>query len=61
MLMKNPPTLDAIEPGTFRFVPQHLIHCTTAVPKNSGTLYKKQVTRSNSKENDTKKKKRGLG
>jgi len=30
--MKNPLTLAGIEPATFRFVAQHLNHCTTAVP-----------------------------
>jgi len=27
MSMKNPLTLDGIEPATFRFVTQHLNHC----------------------------------
>jgi hypothetical protein len=30
--MKNPLTPAGIEPGTFRFVAQHLNHCATAVP-----------------------------
>ena len=30
--MKNPLTQAGIEPATFRFVAQHLNHCTTAVP-----------------------------
>ena len=30
--MKNPLTLAGIEPATFRFVAQHLNHCTTEVP-----------------------------
>jgi hypothetical protein len=30
--MKNPVTPAGIEPATFRFVAQHLIHCATAVP-----------------------------
>ena len=30
--MKNPLTPAGIEPATFRFVAQHLNHCTTAVP-----------------------------
>ena len=32
MSTKNPMTPAGIEPATFRFVAQHLIHCTTAVP-----------------------------
>ena len=32
MLMKNPVTPAGIEPGTFRFVAQHLNHCATAAP-----------------------------
>ena len=28
--MKNPLTLAGIEPATFKFVAQHLNHCTTA-------------------------------
>jgi len=32
MSMKNPLTLAGIEPGTFRFVAQHLNHCGTAGP-----------------------------
>ena len=30
--MKNPLTLDGIEPATFRYVTQHLNYCATAVP-----------------------------
>ena len=30
--MKNPLTLAGIEPATFKFVAQHLNHCSTAVP-----------------------------
>jgi hypothetical protein len=30
--MKNSVTAAGIEPATFRFVAQHLNHCTTAVP-----------------------------
>ena len=29
-----------IEPATFRFVAQHLDHCTTAVPKKEGIYVK---------------------
>ena len=38
MSMKNPLTPAGIEPATFRFVAQHLNHCSTAVPSklNSG-------------------------
>ena len=32
MSTKNPLTPAGIEPATFRFVAQHLNHCTTAVP-----------------------------
>ena len=32
MSMKDPPTPAGIEPPTFRFVAQHLNHCSTAVP-----------------------------
>ena len=38
--MKNPMTPAAIEPGTFRFVAQHLSHCPTAVPLPAGTCRK---------------------
>jgi len=38
MSMKNPMTPAGIEPAAFRFVAQHLNHCSTAVPFN---LYKK--------------------
>ena len=30
--LKIPTTAAGIEPGTFRFVAQHLNHCATAVP-----------------------------
>ena len=33
MSIKNPLTPAGIEPGTFRFVAQHLNHCATAVPQ----------------------------
>jgi len=36
MSMKNPLTPPGIEPATFRFVAQHLIHCATAVPVPKG-------------------------
>jgi len=35
MSMKNPLTPAGIEPATFRFVTQHLNHCTTTVPNRS--------------------------
>jgi len=31
-----------IEPATFRFVPQHLNHCATAVPRPNVVLYDKK-------------------
>ena len=38
--MKNPLTSAEIEPGTFRFVAQHLNHCATAVlPFNCVVVY----------------------
>jgi len=42
MSMKNPLTLVAIEPATFRFVAQH---CATAVPILSVWLVKSSVSR----------------
>ena len=35
--MKVPTTPAEIEPATFRFVAQHLNHCTTAIPVHLGT------------------------
>jgi len=40
MSMKNPLTPAGIEPETFRFVAQHLNHCTTAVPLFNYTFQK---------------------
>jgi hypothetical protein len=34
MSMKNPVTPAGIEPAIFRFIAQHLNHCTTAVPRH---------------------------
>ena len=39
--MKNPLTSAGIEPETFRFVPQHLNHCATAVPYH--IIYKNEM------------------
>jgi len=44
MSMKNPLTLDGIEPATFRFVTQHLNHCTTAVPRQMYRLLTKYIS-----------------
>jgi len=47
MSMKNPLTPAGIEPATFRFVAQHLNHCATAVPSETGGSLVKYVSTDN--------------
>jgi len=37
--MKNPLTPAGIEPATFRFVAQHLNHCTTVIQNVKGKIH----------------------